>query len=240
MYRAAAEKRAGRLIGRLASWTKYKDYWRADDADRPFFHPSDAGLPIISLLEYYPLASTGMQQEIKAAVRRSLAFELAITHEVNNPFGYSRQLTQDTLGQRHSAFFFPHGSDASPWWQGENARLGSMAAAARMAANTFHENRDSLESFALDQLNWILGLNPFDASMLQGTGRNNPTYGFFGTFEYTNAPGGIVNGVTSGFEDEEDIDLNLPYAVTGKDSDWRWAEQWLPHAAWYMLAVALR
>jgi hypothetical protein len=243
VYRVAAEKRAGRLIGRLASWTKYKDYWRADDGDRPFFHPSDAGLPIISLLEYYPLASIGMQQEIKAAVRRSLAFELAITHEVNNPFGYSRQLTQDTLGQRHSAFFFPHGSDASPWWQGENARLGSMAAAARMAVRLFTEEkafRDSLQDFALDQLNWILGLNPFDASMLQGTGRNNPTYGFFGTFEYTNAPGGIVNGVTSGFNDEGDIDLNLPYTVTGKDSDWRWAEQWLPHAAWYMLAVALQ
>ena len=92
----------------------------------------------------------------------------------------------------------------------------------------------------LDQLNWILGLNPYDASLLQGTGHNNPTYGFFGTFEYTNAPGGIVNGITSGFDDEENIDLNLPYAITGKDSDWRWAEQWLPHAAWYMLAVALR
>jgi hypothetical protein len=118
-----------------------------------------------------------------------------------------------------------------------------MAAAARLAAKTFTDDtslKNSLETFALDQLNWILGLNPYDASMLQGTGRNNPTYGFFGTFEYTNAPGGIVNGVTSGFDNEDDIDLNLPYAVTGKDSDWRWAEQWLPHAAWYMLAVALR
>jgi hypothetical protein len=74
--------------------------------------------------------------------------------------------------------------------------------------------------------------------MLQGTGHNNPAYGFFGTFEYTNAPGGIVNGITSGFEDEHDIDFNIPYAVSGKDSDWRWAEQWLPHAAWYLLAVA--
>jgi len=279
IYKTAAEKRAQNLLKRLTSWEKYKDYWRADDGDRPFFHPSDAGLPIISLLYYYPLAPAATQQQIKAAVQRSLLYELTITHEVNNPFGYSRQLTQDTLGHRKAAFFFPHGSDASPWWQGENARLGSMAAAARLAARTFGQGEvigqgssagqtgtipqgntprqdasrgqshsqthsgtfaDSLETFALDQLNWILGLNPYDASMLQGTGRNNPTYGFFGTFEYTNAPGGIVNGITSGFDDEDDIDLNLPYAVTGKDSDWRWAEQWLPHAAWYMLAVALR
>lgn len=242
-YKAAAEKRALLLIGRFASWKNYKDFWRADDKDRPFFHPSDAGLPVVSLVYYYPYASTSTQSQVKAAIRRSMDYEFAITAEVNNPFGYSRQLTQDTLGNRKSAFFFPHGSDASPWWQGENARLGSEATAARLAAGLFTDDKayhDKLESFALDQLNWILGLNPFDSCMLEGIGHNNPAYGFFGTFEYTNAPGGIVNGITSGFENEDDIDFNLPYSQTGKDADWRWAEQWLPHAAWYMLAVAAK
>ena len=240
-YRAAAEKRAGQLLGRLTSWNKYTDYWRADNADRPFFHPSDAGLPLVSLLYYYPYATKATQAAIRSAVRRSLEHELTITHEVNNPFGYSRQLVQDTLGHRRSSFFFPHGSEASPWWQGEDARLSSMAAAARLAIPLFADNKnfvDSLETFSLDQLNWILGCNPYNASMLQGTGHNNPAYAFFGTFEYTNAPGGIVNGITSGLDNEEDIDFNLSYAMTGKDNDWRWAEQWLPHDAWYLLAIA--
>lgn len=255
-YRAAAEKRANQLLGRLASWNKYTDYWRADNAGRPFFHPSDAGLPLVSLEYYYPYATSATQAAIRSVIRRSLGHELAITHEVNNPFGYSRQLVQDTLGHRRSSFFFPHGSEASPWWQGEDARLSSMAAAARLATPLFATGSpngdatksdspngdakftDSLETFALDQLNWILGLNPYDASLVQGTGHNNPAYGFFGTFEYTNAPGGIVNGITSGLEDEDDIDFNLSYASTGKDYDWRWAEQWLPHDAWYLLAIA--
>ncbi len=249
-FRNAAETYALRLLDRLHSWNRYTDYWRADNADRPFFHPSDAGLPLVSLLYYCPYATKKTQTAIRAAVKRSLEYELTITHEVNNPFGYSRQLVQDTLGNRHSSFFFPHGSEASPWWQGEDARLASMAAAARLAIPLFanaaapaadtadHRFVDSLETFALDQLNWILGLNPYDASMLQGTGRNNPAYGFFGTFEYTNAPGGIVNGITSGLDDENDIDFNLSYAQTKKDYDWRWAEQWLPHDAWYLLAVA--
>jgi hypothetical protein len=243
VYKNAAAKRAASLMNRLASWKTYKNYFRADDKDRPFFHPSDAGLPLVSLLYYYPYASPEEQALIKKTTKASMQFELAITHEVNNPFGYSRQLVQDTLGNRHSSFFFPHGSDASPWWQGENARLGSIAAAAKMAANIFKYDKpfhDELDGFALDQLNWILGLNPFDSCMLQGTGHNNPAYGFFGTFEYTNAPGGIVNGITSGFENEDDIDYNIPYAVSGKDSDWRWAEQWLPHTAWYSLAVSLK
>ncbi|HUB61619.1 MAG TPA: redoxin family protein [Puia sp.] len=262
-YRNAAETYARDLIDRLHSWESYTDYWRADNGDRPFFHPADAGLPVVSLLYYCPYATRATRQAIRSAVKRSLEHELAITHEVNNPFGYSRQLVQDTLGNRHSSFFFPHGSEASPWWQGEDARLASMAAAARLAIPLFaadrssladdpaqadpstpadtaanHRFADSLESFALDQINWILGLNPYDASMLQGTGRNNPAYGFFGTFEYTNAPGGIVNGITSGLDDESGIDFNLPYAQTHKDYDWRWAEQWLPHDAWYLLAIA--
>jgi hypothetical protein len=241
-YLTAATKRANNLLGRLSSWNSYKNYWRADSTDRPFFHPSDAGLPVTSLIYYYPYADAGMQAVIKKAVKSSFEFELKVTHEINNPFGYSRQLVQDTLGKRRTSFFFPQGSDASPWWQGENARLSSMATAARLAAGLFTDDRafhDQLETFAIDQLNWVLGLNPFDASMLQGTGHNNPAYGFFGTFEYTNAPGGIVNGVTSGLNDENDIDFNLSYAQIHKDYDWRWAEQWLPHTAWYLLAVAL-
>jgi hypothetical protein len=243
MYKRAAEKRANSMLNRLSSWGNYKNYWRADDTDRPFFHASDAGLPVVSLLCYYPYASPEMQARIKNVVKASMEHELAVTHEVNNPFGYSRQLVQDTLGKRRSAFFFPHGSDAAPWWQGDNARIASMAAAARMTAALFKDDKtfhDQLDSFALDQLNWILGLNPFDASMLQGTGHNNPAYGFFGTTEYTNAPGGIVNGITSGLDNEDDIDFNIPYSKSGKDIDWRWGEQWLPHTTWYLLAVSLQ
>lgn len=248
IYLEAANRRANQLINRLVNSgknhiaRKYYNYLRADDNDRPFFHPSDAGLPIVSLLNFYPLASADMQASLKTTIRKYMQFELALTAEVNNPFGYSRQYTEDTAGTRKTAFFFPHGSEASPWWQGENARLASVATAARMAAHLFQEDKpfhDALDNFALDQLNWILGLNPYDACMLQGTGHNNPAYGFFGTFEYTNAPGGIVNGITSGLEDEDDIDFNLSYATTKKDYDWRWAEQWLPHAAWYLLAVAV-
>lgn len=241
VYLEAAAKRARALMNRLTTKGKYANYFRADDKDRPFFHPSDAGLPVVALLEYYPLAAAGEQAELKTAIRKSMQYELALTAEVNNPFGYSRQYTEDTAGIRKTAFFFPHGSEASPWWQGENARLASIATAARMAARLFQTEQplyDSLQHFALHQLNWILGLNPFDACMLQGSGHNNPAYGFFGTFEYTNAPGGIVNGITSGLEDEAGIDFNLSYATTGKDYDWRWAEQWLPHAAWFLLAVA--
>ena len=66
---------------------------RADAGRRPFFHPSDAGLPVVSLLEWYEFAAN-QQKTILNAVERSLRFELTVTKEVNNPFGYARQLVR--------------------------------------------------------------------------------------------------------------------------------------------------
>ena len=241
-YRAAADKRARNLEARLTSGEGLTGYWRADDATRPFFHPVDAGLPAVSLLKYVEIAGGEDRERALGAVRRSLEFELSVTAEVVNPFGYSRQYVQDKTGARRTSFFFPHNTETEPWWQGENARLGSLAAAARLALRYFGENEEfgrKLEAFSRDQLNWILGLNPYDSCMLHGKGRNNPAYMFFDSYEYTNAPGGIVNGITAGLEDELDIDFNLHFSQTGKDDDWRWGEQWLPHAAWYLYAVSL-
>ena len=240
-YGAAAERRALSLMARLTGAGLVKDYWRADGKDRPFFNPADAGAPVVALLDYYNLAAAETQARIKDAVRRSLEFELRVTGETSNPFGLARQYVQTRSGERHTSFFFPHDTEAAPWWQGENARLASLAAAARLAVPLFEGDaafQAKLQGYALDQLNWILGLNPFDACMLQGTGRNNPEYLFFGSWQYRSTPGGIVNGITSGFQDEHNIDFNLASSVTGQDSDWRWAEQWLPHAAWYLLAAA--
>jgi len=239
-YKQAADRRAERLMDRQISSGGYRYYWRADDGERPFFHASDAGFPVVSLIYYSEIADPTAREKVLDKVRQSLEFELGVTSEVSNPFGYSREYVQDKMGSRHTRFFFPHNSDAAPWWQGENARLASVATAARLAELVFPQDaqfRRQLESFATSQLNWILGLNPFDSSMLNGVGRNNPPYMYFDSWEFTNAPGGISNGITSGFNDESDIDYLLPYRQTGADNDWRWGEQWLPHAAWYLLAA---
>lgn len=241
-YLHAADQRANHLMARLISSGKYHNYWRADDGTRPFFHPSDAGLPVVSLLEYAQIASPAQQARVRDAVSHSLHFELWITSETNNPFGYARQLVRMGDGTVRSAYFFPHDTEAAPWWQGEDARLASLAAAARMAAPLYNDNpafQRQLETYAWNQLHWILGRNPFDASMLMGSGHGNAPYMFFRSYKYTSAPGAIVNGVTAGFNNEDGIAFNEGFARTGQDEDWRWTEEWLPHAAWYLYAVSL-
>jgi hypothetical protein len=240
-YRRAADERASMLMARLTTSGSWHDYWRADDGTRPYFHPADAGLPLISLLEYFKIASPTIQPKVLETVARSLRFELTVTSEVNNPFGYARQLVR-TEGKVRTAFFFPHDTEAAPWWQGENARLASMAAAARMAAPLFADKpefQSQLRAYAWNQLHWILGRNLFDATMLMGSGHGYAPYMFFSSYKYTGAPGGIMNGITAALDNEDGIGFNLGYAVTGKDEDWRWTEQWLPHAAWYLYAVSL-
>ena len=241
-YRTAADERAQRLIARLTTSGTWRDFWKADAGTRPFFHPSDAGLPVISLLEYFQIASPEQQKVVRQAVERSLHFELNVTTEVNNPFGYARQLVRMGDGTVRTVFFFPHDTEAAPWWQGEDARLASLAAAARMAMPLFADQpefQSQLSNYAWNQMHWILGRNPYDASLLMGSGHGNAPYMFFRSYKYTSAPGAIVNGITAALDNEDGIAFNQGYAVTGKDEDWRWTEEWLPHAAWYLYAVSL-
>ena len=49
--------------------------------------------------------------------------------------------------------------------------------------------------------------------------------------------GGISNGIT-GREDSAE-GRGIDFAAGDEDSNWRWVEQWTPHAAWYLYAVSL-
>lgn len=241
-WRAAADAWADRLMAKLTTHEGHRDYWRVGDGPNPFFNATDDGMPVVALAGYAAIAAPARKQKVRDVIRRSMAFQLRITADTNNPFGYARELVRLKDGTIAAKFFFPHGADGT-WWQGEDARLASLAAAARVAAPIFADDpafQSKLRDYALNQLHWILGRNPYDTSMLIGSGHRNIQYMFFDSWEYTSAPGAIINGITSGLDAEDDgIAFDLGYAQTGKDDDWRWGEQWLPHAAWYIYAISL-
>jgi hypothetical protein len=237
-FLAAARERARSLVGRQMKTGPVPGWWRADDGERPYFHAVEAGLPAIALCEYLSVEpEDSRKDQVRDALHASLRFELEITGRVTNPFGYARQYTKPVSGPPREAFFVPHDNESGYWWQGEDARLASLAAAARMAARVLGADArfaGALRRYADDQLNWILGQNPFDVCMLHGHGHNSPEY-FHG-----NPPssGGIANGITSGEHDEDDIGWDPPEHRLIPDQSWRWTEQWIPHSAWYLLAVA--
>ncbi|HCG7553679.1 glycoside hydrolase family 9 protein [Vibrio parahaemolyticus] len=230
---------AQRLVAHQMSDEQIQHFWSANqDGSRPYFHAAEAGLPVIALCEYLAIEDDSVQTEsVKRIVNRACEFEIKISNKVTNPFGYPRQYVKGVNESKRDAFFVAHNNESGYWWQGENARLGSLATMAYLAQPHIEsqEIQQQLSVFAQDALNWIVGLNPYDMCMLDGHGRNNPDYlpqyGFF------NAKGGVCNGITGGFEDEEDIAFNPPAQKDDMLQNWRWGEQWIPHGAWYLLAI---
>ncbi|WP_260392325.1 glycoside hydrolase family 9 protein, partial [Aeromonas hydrophila] len=87
-----------------------------------------------------------------------------------NPFTLARQYVKGVDEAPRVSFFMPHHNESGYWWQGENARLASLAAMAFAAAAQLPRQRKPLLTFGQHQLDWILGQNPFNACMLAGPG----------------------------------------------------------------------
>ncbi|MFM5241611.1 glycoside hydrolase family 9 protein [Aeromonas rivipollensis] len=231
-----ARDRAGRLCARQRPHPELGHYWSAnDDGSRPYYHAAEAGLPVLALLEYLGVEpDQDRRARVSAVVQQALAAELALAARAGNPFALARQYVKGVDEEPRISFFMPHHNESGYWWQGENARLASLAAMAFAAARHFPQQRPLLMTFGQRQLDWILGQNPFNACMLAGHGINNPSY----TAGYPNALGGICNGITSGFDDENDVAF-IPEEYRDRlDQNWRWGEQWIPHAAWFALAIS--
>lgn len=245
-FERAGRERVASLAARLRAGETGE--WLVGDGEgRPFFHAAEAGLPVIALLRWAEVVREGSGGDGGARAERleqaALAEETALaalrglltrTDAVTNPFGYPRQRIQPLGGEPRDAFFFPHENETGYWWQGENAGIASLAYAAAVASRLpgcDDRTHTRLRRLHADVLAWVSGLNPFDSCMLQGRGRNGVEY----SGVYQNTPGGIVNGITSGWSDEDAIAFLPEEAPDGEE--WRWAEQWIPHSGWFLLAV---
>ena len=207
----------------------------------PFHHASDEGLPILSLVFYGEVEKDdSLSKEAFRVAEEVMRHKVSISKERVNPFNYPMEEVLDN-GCVKTQFFFPHNTTVSPWWQGENARLASLSAASYLVSTHTEDEslKNDLETMSTCTLDWIMGQNPFDSSMIEGFGRNNPEYFFFNNYDYVNIPGGIVNGITSMIDDEEGIDLVMEPRSDVSDN-WRWAEQWIPHVSWFMFAKCIR
>lgn len=246
-YLEDAGNRADALISRFSE----HGYFISDHDNRPYFHAVEAGLPLISLVHYCQVETSVQRIEAVSDVLASAwRHQFKLDSEVTNPFDYPRQQfrTFDAANSVYTSevlngFFIPHENETGYWWQGENARLASLAAAALLSRSLFQQSGDerlrklvpSLEAFAQDQIDWILGKNPYDLCMLYGFGQNNPKYSESGG---AMIKGGISNGITGSKDNLQG--RGIDFAAGDEDNNWRWVEQWTPHGAWFIYAVSLQ
>ena len=276
-YLEAAYDRAEKLVSRVSN----DGYFWSDDAmTRPFWHASDAGLPLIALVRYSEVVGAIKEEDnikikdrpvpdwacvdmigggcvnetlvgVRNAIKDHYDWLIDITNKVDNPFGYARQ-TYKTNGAVKDGFFIPHDNESNYWWQGEDARIASLSAAimyAKRVANGVlrYSNVENSSIYATNQLDWILGKNPYGTCMMYGKGIKNPKK-YDGQSDYdATLEGGIANGITGKNQDGSGIAWDDDgVAAVGFDpleegwNNWRWIEQWLPHSTWYMMALVAR
>jgi len=236
LYRDEARKRAHNLTQRLTK----RGYFMTNDAGRPFWHAADAGLPIIALARYLDKETDGaLRNEALGTIKKALDYNLAVTNAVINPFGYARQ-TFLFQGKIKDSFFIPHENETGWWWQGENARLGSLAAAAIVGGRLVYPGKTAfgvtpeLSAYATNQVAWVLGCNPYNMCFMYKYGKHNVPY-MESMFGHGSGTGGISNGITGkdGVGDGSGID----FKEEANGNEWRWTEQWIPHSGWFLQAV---
>jgi hypothetical protein len=117
------------------------------------------------------------------------------------------------------------------WWVGVNSNLAASGIGLLKAAEVL--NDPELKAYAQKQLDWIIGVNPFNSSTLIGTGYNHPEH-FPGSTFYPRTPvinGAVMNGLGGDHDDQ-------PAIGTG---NWQISEYWTPmvaHTLWLMAELS--
>ena len=114
------------------------------------------------------------------------------------------------------------------WWVGINSNLASAGVGLAKAANVL--NDEKLRAIAQRQLDWIIGVNPFNSSTIEMVGHNQPKHYPGGSFlpNVPVLPGAVLNGLGGDSTDMPDIG----------DGDWQISEYWTPMVAYTLWLMA--
>ena len=114
------------------------------------------------------------------------------------------------------------------WWVGINANITSAGVGLVKAASTL--NDQELAGLAQRQLDWVVGVNPFNSSTMVGVGHNHLKH--FGGSSFLPRtpviPGAVLNGMGGDHEDQPIIG----------DGWWQISEYWTPMVAYTLWLMA--
>jgi hypothetical protein len=130
-------------------------------------------------------------------------------------------------------FMRQRGETSDPeWWVGNSAHVGTVGVGLHRAARCLSAPR--LAALGQRQLDWLLGANPFDASMVTGLGRNQPR--LYRTSAFTPPTPSILGGVMNGIGGDEG---DRPVLLAGS---WETCEYWTPNVGYchWLMGLAHR
>jgi Glycosyl hydrolase family 9 len=227
-----------------------RGYWtedeRASEGSRvgsplpvPYFNVVFPAMPAYALLELYELCEDAQERNRWIDSVRLHLDEYVIPMAERNPYRiipsglYVGRPTPETYrplaGELTYRYFMPVRKQF--WWLGINSHLENyalLAAKFALLQGDAPGRGKQYADLAYRQLEWVMGANPFGATLMTGEGMRNlyPHSRFVGLI-----PGGIMNGIAGNAEDEPVLDQ--AYAI-----DWRTNEYWSPHVAYYIWSVS--
>lgn len=143
------------------------------------------------------------------------------------PYGLYRS---DPGGARAlGRFWFRYFYEENPkWYVGSNSLLASSGVGLVKAARLL--GRPDLLALAQRQLDWILGCNPFNASLVMGAGYNNPQHMFGAEYDPATPflPGAVLNGITGDAHDRPQL----------RPGSYQECEYWTPMVCYTMWLLA--
>jgi hypothetical protein len=143
------------------------------------------------------------------------------------PFGLYRHAVGGD--RRVGKFWYRWFMEANPgWYVGINANLASTGVGLAKAGRLLEE--PAWSDLAQRQLDWILGVNPFNASTVMGAGHNNPQHMFGLEYDPPTPylPGAVMNGISGDEADEPQL----------RPGAWQETEYWTPMVAFTMWLMA--
>lgn len=212
-YHELAEKQIAQLIER-------------QDADGGWGETDivDQGMPAAALA-IAALSEPNWKDRLVPVLTRYLDRSLALSR---NPFG---------VLQYDADNYFFNFKDPKTWYVGQNSMLLSEAWAAALIARLCDEPR--AREHAVRQVDWVLGRNPFGLCLMDDVGsehtpRYHHRYDQCPGHPMGAVPGGVVNGII-----RESPEADRPYydLTNEKRTRYQSNEVWLPHNAYYLLAV---
>lgn len=203
---------------------------RYAEAARATLPEIGANPAVVDVVERFDRAfQTDHREGLRAAL---IARAGEILELCQNPFGIH------THGPKERPNYFGTPESTGGWHVGTSSFL--LEAAAVMALAYRYEPDSRFIAFVYDQLNWTLGNNPYNISLMEGQGSAfAPTYHHRYTFSGVprgTVPGGVVNGITwrAPGDDRPFFDMSGVDIPAFEPN-----EVWLPHNTAYLNAIAL-
>jgi len=198
---------------------------------------SDGAWPlwIMALVDYGIIASALAEfalafpwSELASSVRNSLRRYLDFWESrMVQPFGIPQWSGQD--------IFYPPLQDE--WYVGQNSMYLSQAWAGLLISRVLGREESRARPWASGCLDWVLGVNPFGICLMNEAGsvhlpKNHHRYDRIPNGKNGIVPGAVLNGII-----RLDSAHDLPY-LDLLGNGWRTNEPWLPHNAYFLLALS--